>query len=116
MRSASSRRSLRELSRYKLRTFLTVLTLAVAVTGIWLFATPQQLGGAMDVLVAEDRLHDVVLYPDGVALDDAAVATFVVCPTSPPWTPGPRSSPKSIPAIESRTFGSSVSPTSQTNA
>lgn len=76
MRSASSRRSLRELSRYKLRTFLTVLTLAVAVTGIWLFATPQQLGGAMDELVAEDRLHDVVLYPDGVALDDAAVATL----------------------------------------
>ena len=74
MRSASSRRSLRELSRYKLRTFLTVLTLAAAVTGVWLFATPQQLGGAMDELVTQDRLHDVMLYPDGVAIDDEALA------------------------------------------
>ncbi len=73
MRSASTLRAWRELSRYRLRTLLTVLTLAVAVVGVWLFATPQQLGAAMDELVARDHLPDVVLYPDGVALDDAAV-------------------------------------------
>jgi putative ABC transport system permease protein len=61
MSSAILRKSVTDLTRRKARTFFTVLTLALAVASIGLFAVPGLMQQAMDREVAANRLADVTL-------------------------------------------------------
>jgi putative ABC transport system permease protein len=80
MTSALARRTRRELTRHRVRTLLTTATLAAAVAGVWLFATPQQLDAAMNDRVADDRIHDVMVYVDGIRLDAESLAALRITP------------------------------------
>ena len=61
MSSAILRKSVTDLTRRKARTFFTVLTLALAVASVGLFAVPGLMQQAMDREVATNRLADVTL-------------------------------------------------------
>ena len=74
MRSALTRRSWRELTHRRVRATLTVATLAAAIAGLWLFATPSLMNSAIDDRVATDRVHEVLLKPGGIRITDAELA------------------------------------------
>src|SRR4051794_22805159 len=71
MSSAIVRKSVTDLSRRKARTFLTTLTLALAVASIGLFAVPALMQQAMDREITAGRLADVTLTTRPVVLSDA---------------------------------------------
>jgi putative ABC transport system permease protein len=71
MRSALTRRSWRELTRRRARSGLTIATLAAAIAGLWLFATPALMDSAVADRVATDRAHEILLKPGGIRLTDA---------------------------------------------
>ena len=71
MSSAILRKSVTDLSRRKARTFLTTLTLALAVASIGLFAVPALMQQAMDREITTGRLADVTLTTRPVVLSDA---------------------------------------------
>jgi len=68
-----TRKSWRELTRRKARTFFTVATIAAAVTGLWVFAMPPLIDDAMNERVESDLLWDLRLSPNAVALADADI-------------------------------------------
>jgi putative ABC transport system permease protein len=74
MRSALVRRSWRELTRRRARSLLTIATLAAAIAGLWLFATPALMDSAVADRVAADRAHEILLKPGGIRLTDAQLA------------------------------------------
>ena len=76
MRSALTRYSWRQLTRHRARTTFTVATLAAAVLGVWLFAAPRDFDAAMNEQVQADLIHDAILWPDGVLIDDADLASL----------------------------------------
>ena len=76
MRSALTRYSWRQLTRHRARTGFTVATLAAAVLGVWLFAAPRDFDAAMNEQVREDLIHDAILWPDGVVIDDADLGSL----------------------------------------
>ena len=61
MSSAILRKSVTDLTRRKARAFFTVLTLALAVASVGLFAVPALMQQAMDREIAANRLADVTL-------------------------------------------------------
>lgn len=74
MISALMRKSYRELTRHRIRSILTIITIAASVTGLWLFAIPFGLDDAMAQRSATDRLHDIRLSPNNlVYVPDPAV-------------------------------------------
>ena len=66
MTSALRRKSYRELTRRRVRSILTVLTIAATVAGLWLFAIPLGLDDAMAERAAADRLHDIRISPNNL--------------------------------------------------
>lgn len=76
MASALSRHSWRQLSRHRGRTTFTLLTLVAAVVGVWLFAAPRNFDAEMNERVESDVLHDAILRPNGVLLDERDLATL----------------------------------------
>lgn len=74
MTSALTRYSWRQLSRHRSRSAFTVATLAAAVLGVWLFAAPRDFDAAMNDQVRADLIHDAILWPDGVPVDEADLA------------------------------------------
>jgi putative ABC transport system permease protein len=66
--SARGRRSLRELTRRRGRAILTILTIAVAVAGVWLFAIPTTVRSTLEDRVHDDAMHTVRLAPNAVDL------------------------------------------------
>lgn len=70
MISAHSRRSLRELTRRKARSILTISTIAVAIAGIWLFAIPGNVDASLDQRVETDGMHTARLAPTAADLTD----------------------------------------------
>lgn len=76
MAGTLTRRSWRELSRRKARAFFTVATIAAAVIGLWMFAVPPLIDGAMDERVQRDLLWDLRLSPNGIALTDADISAI----------------------------------------
>jgi putative ABC transport system permease protein len=74
MSSAILRKSVTDLTRRKARTFFTVLTLALAVASIGLFAVPGLMQQAMDREVAANRLADVTLTTKPVVVSAAELA------------------------------------------
>ena len=76
MTSALTRRAWRELTRRRARAALTVATLAAAIAGLWLFATPSLMDSAIESRIATDRAHEVLLKPGGIELSDAELASL----------------------------------------
>lgn len=74
MISAHTRRSLRELTRRKARSSLTILTIAVAVTGIWLFAIPNNVDTSLTNRVDLDAMHTARIAPNSADLTDQQLA------------------------------------------
>jgi putative ABC transport system permease protein len=70
------RRSWRELSHRKARSFFTIATIAAAVTGLWLFAIPLLVDEAMNDRVESDLLWDLRLSPNGIVLDAGHIAAI----------------------------------------
>ena len=76
MRSALTRYSWRQLTRHRARTGFTVATLTASVLGVWLFAVPRDFDAAMNEQVDADLIHDAIMWPDGVVIDDADLASL----------------------------------------
>jgi putative ABC transport system permease protein len=72
--SALTRKSWRDLRRRPARTTFTVVTIAFAVAGLWIFAMPTLMDRAMNDRIREDRLHDVRLSTTDVDLDARELA------------------------------------------
>ena len=64
MISAHTRRSLRELTRRRARSLLTILTIAGAVAGIWLFSIPGNIDASLTKRAEVDGLHTIRLAPE----------------------------------------------------
>lgn len=73
-------RALRELTRRRGRSAFTVLTIAGAVIGLWLFAVPSLIDRAMDERVAGDLLWDLRFAPNGIELTDQDVDALRAIP------------------------------------
>ena len=80
MVSSLLRKSITDLSRRRSRTFFAVATLALAVAGIGLFATPTLMNRAMSAEVAADRLPDLTIYTRPLVLDQAQLAALAAVP------------------------------------
>jgi putative ABC transport system permease protein len=70
------RKSITDLTRRRSRTFFAVATLALAVAGIGLFATPALMNRAMSAEVAADRLPDLTISIRPLVLDQAQLAAL----------------------------------------
>ena len=70
------RRAWRELTRRRARSFFTVVTIAAAVVGLWLFAVPALVDDAMTERADRDLLWDLRLAPDMIELSRADVAAI----------------------------------------
>jgi putative ABC transport system permease protein len=80
MVSSLLRKSITDLSRRRSRTFFAVLTLALAVAGIGLFATPTLMNRAMSAEVAADRLPDLTISTRPLVLGQAQLAALAAVP------------------------------------
>jgi hypothetical protein len=74
------RKSVADLSRRRSRTFFAVATLALAIAGIGLFATPTLMNRAMSAEVAADRLPDLTIYTRPLVLTQAQLAALAAVP------------------------------------
>ncbi|MBT8193332.1 MAG: FtsX-like permease family protein [Acidimicrobiia bacterium] len=64
MISAHTRRSFRELSRRRARSMLTILTIAGATAGIWLFSIPGNIESSLSERGDVDGMHTIRLAPE----------------------------------------------------
>ena len=78
--SAIIRKSLTDLTRRKARTFFTVLTLALAVASVGIFAVPPVMQQAMDREVAASRSPDVTVSMKPLQLSAAQLAALCRLP------------------------------------
>ncbi|HYB48191.1 MAG TPA: ABC transporter permease, partial [Streptosporangiaceae bacterium] len=74
------RKSVTDLSRRRSRTFFAVATLALAVAGIGLFATPALMNRAMSAEVTADRLPDLAISTRPLVLGQAQLAALAAVP------------------------------------
>jgi putative ABC transport system permease protein len=74
--SAHGRRSFRELTRRRARSFLAIATIAVAIAGVWLFAIPSNVESTLDERVRTDVMHSVRLAPTAADLSADQIATL----------------------------------------
>jgi len=74
------RKSITDLSRRRSRTFFAAATLALAVAGIGLFATPTLMNRAMSAEVAADRLPDLTIYTRPLVLNHAQLSALATAP------------------------------------
>ena len=80
MLTASLRKSTTDLTRRRARTFLSVLTLALAVASISFFAIPTLIDRAMQQEVREGRLADLRLAMRPVELTDDQLGALAALP------------------------------------
>ena len=76
MFSASTRKSITDLSRRKSRAFFASATLALAIAGIGIFALPTLMNRSMNATVTVDRLPDVTMYPRPLVLGAAQLSAL----------------------------------------
>src|SRR5690349_6184966 len=74
--SAILRKSITDLTRRKARSALAVLTLALAVASVGIFAVPALMAKAMDREITRNRLADVTVTFRPLALTPAQLATL----------------------------------------
>lgn len=80
MLSASSRKSVTDLSRRRARTAFSVLTLGIAVASIFFYAIPTLIDRAMQREVRAGRLADVTVAMRPVELSDDHLASLAALP------------------------------------
>ena len=78
--SAMARKSITDLTRRKARAAFTVLTLAIAVASIGIFAVPSLLQRAMDREIASTRLADLTVTMNPLVLSDAQLRAVARVP------------------------------------
>ncbi len=76
MISAHARRSVRELTRRRGRSVLTIATIAVAIAGVWLFAIPGNVDATMQERVRADAMHTARLAPNAADLTPDQLASL----------------------------------------
>ena len=76
MISARRRFSVRELTRRRGRSTLTIATIAVSIAGIWLFAIPGNVESALGERVRADAMHTARLAPNAADLDEGQLASL----------------------------------------
>ena len=76
MISAHARRSVRELTRRRGRSALTIATIAVAVAGVWLFAIPSNVETSLEARVRSDAMHTARLAPNAAPLTEPQLDTL----------------------------------------
>ena len=74
MISAHSRRAVRELTRRRARSVLSVLTIASAVAGIWLFSIPGSVDASLQARTNADAMHTARIAPTAADLTEAQLA------------------------------------------
>jgi putative ABC transport system permease protein len=74
--SARARRSVRELTRRRGRSALTIATIAVSVAGIWIFAIPGNVRSTLEERVRADAMHTARLAPNAADLTSEQVASL----------------------------------------
>jgi cell division protein FtsX len=80
MVSALTRKSITDLSRRGSRTFFAVLTVALAIASIGIFALPTLMDRAMQAEVKAGKLADLTVYTSPLALDRADLARLASLP------------------------------------
>ena len=78
--SAILRKSLTDLTRRRARAFFTVLTLALAVASVGIFAVPGLMQQSMDREIAANKLADVTLQTKPLELSDAQLQRLRALP------------------------------------
>jgi putative ABC transport system permease protein len=78
--TAMARKSVTDLTRRKARAFLTVLTLAIAVASVGIFAVPSLLQQAMDREIASTRLADLTVSMNPLVMSDAQLQAVARVP------------------------------------
>ena len=78
--SALSHKSWTDLRRRPARAISTIVTIAFAVAGLWIFALPVLMTDAMNNRIATDRLYDVRLMTTDVVLDAPQLAELGTVP------------------------------------
>ena len=78
--TAMGRKSVTDLTRRKGRAFFTVLTLAIAVASIGIFAVPSLLQQAMDREIASTRLADLTVTMNPLVISDAQLRAVARVP------------------------------------
>ena len=78
--TAMARKSVTDLTRRKARAFFTVLTLAIAVASIGIFAVPSLMQQAMDREIASTRLADLTVTMNPLVLSDAQLRAVARVP------------------------------------
>jgi putative ABC transport system permease protein len=76
MITAARRRSVRELTRRRARSVLTIGTIAVAIAGVWLFAIPRNVEASLEARVRSDAMHTARLAPNAAELTDDQLAAL----------------------------------------
>lgn len=69
MISARARHSLRQLTRRPARSVLTIVTIAVAIAGVWMFAIPGNVRSTLGDQTRTDAMHTARLAPAAAPLD-----------------------------------------------
>jgi putative ABC transport system permease protein len=78
--TAMARKSVTDLTRRKARAFFTVVTLAIAVASIGIFAVPSLLQQAMDREIASTRLADLTVTMNPLVMSDAQLQAVARVP------------------------------------
>jgi putative ABC transport system permease protein len=78
--SAILRKSLTDLTRRRARAFFTVLTLALAVASVGIFAVPGLMQQSMDREIAANKLADLTLETEPLILSDARMRRLRALP------------------------------------
>ena len=79
-RTAMARKSITDLTRRKARAFFTVLTLAIAVASVGIFAVPSLLQQAMDRQIASTRLADLTVTMNPLVMSEAQLQAVARVP------------------------------------
>ena len=74
MISARAHHTIRQLTRRRGRSILTILTIAVAIAGVWMFAIPGNVRGVLAGRVETDAMHTARLAPNAAPLDAGQLA------------------------------------------
>jgi putative ABC transport system permease protein len=69
MISARAHHTVRQLTRRRGRSILTIITIAVAIAGVWMFAIPGNIRSVLADRVATDAMHTARLAPNAAPLD-----------------------------------------------
>ena len=69
--TAMARKSVTDLTRRKARAFFTVVTLAIAVASVGIFAVPSLMQQAMDREIAATHLADLTVTMNPLVMTDA---------------------------------------------